>query len=72
VNNGLILGRSPTLVLGAVTALLNALQLLGILQLEPEQIAGLNVLAGAVVALVANTASIQIAAGQAAKGRVGR
>jgi hypothetical protein len=68
----MILGRSPNLVLGAVTALLNALQLLGILQLETEQIAALNVLAGAIVALVANTASIQIAAGQAAKARAGR
>jgi hypothetical protein len=68
----MILGRSPNLVLGAVTALLNALQLIGTLQLNPEQIAGLNVLAGAVVALVANTASIQIAAGNAAKARAGR
>ena len=68
----LILGRSPNLVLGAVTALLNALQLVGILQLNPEQIGGLNVLAGAVVALVANTASIQIDAGNAAKARAAR
>jgi hypothetical protein len=67
-----ILGRSPNLVLGAATALLNALQLLGILQLELDQIAGFNVLAGAVVALVANTASIQIAAGHAAKARAER
>lgn len=68
----MIAGRSPNLVLGAVTALINALQLLGILQLDPEQIAGLNVLAGAIVALVANSAPIQIAAGEAAKARAAR
>jgi hypothetical protein len=68
----MILGRSPNLVLGAVTALLNALQLLAIVHLDPEQIAGLNVLAGAVVALVANSTSIQIAAAEAAKARASR
>ena len=68
----MILGRSPNLVLGAVTALINALQLLAIIHLDAGQIAGLNVLAGAIVALIANSASIQIAAGEAAKTRASR
>ena len=65
----MIFGRSPNLVLGAVTALINALQLLAVIHLDANQIAGLNVLAGAVVALIANSNSIQSAAGDAAKAR---
>ena len=68
----MILDRSPNLVLGAVTAFINALQLLAVIHLDAAQIAGLNVLAGAIVALIANSAGIQIAAGEAAKDRAGR
>ena len=72
MTGGLILGRSPNLVLGAVTALLNALQLLAVIHLDATQLAGLNVLAGAVVALIANTSSIQIASGNAAADRASK
>ena len=65
----MILGRSPNLILGAVTAAINALQLLAVIHLDAAQIAGLNVLAGAVVALIANSGTIQIAAGKAAENR---
>ena len=67
----MIFGRSPNLVLGAFTALFNVVVLshLGGFDPTPELIAAVNIAAGAIIALVANTASIQIAAGQAAAER---
>lgn len=66
----MILGRSPNLVLGAFTALFNVVVLSGTLPgLTPELVAAVNIAAGAIIALIANTASIQIAAGDAAKAR---
>jgi hypothetical protein len=70
VSNGLILGRSPNLILGAFTALFNVIVLSKALPgLTPELVAGVNIAAGAVIALIANVASVQIAAGDAAKAR---
>lgn len=72
MNGGLIFGRSPNLVLGAFTAIFNVvvlvLQSQGT-QVTPELVAAVNIAAGAIVALIANTGSVQIAAGEAAKSR---
>jgi len=65
---GTILGRSPNLILALVAAALNAAVLLG-LNVDAEQVVALNALAFAIVAVIANTAAIQIAAGDAAKAR---
>lgn len=67
----MILGRSPNLVIGFATALIGAAALFHLGGFDPtsEQTAGLLGLVGAAVALIANTASIQIAAGQAAAAR---
>lgn len=71
MGNGLIFGRSPNLVLGAFTALFNVIVLSKVLGpgLTPELVAAVNIAAGAVIALIANAASIQVAAGEAAKAR---
>lgn len=71
MNNGLIFGRSPNLVLGALTAVFNVLVVahIGGFNPTPETIAAVNVALGAIIALVANTSSIQVAAGNAAKSR---
>lgn len=65
-----ILGRSPNLILGAITAFLNALVLLGVLHLDGAQLAGVNTAAGALILVIANDTSTQIAAGRAAETRV--
>jgi hypothetical protein len=66
----MILGRSPNLVLGAFTALFNVIVLTNVLTgLTPELVAAVNIAAGAIIALIANTASIQISAGDAARSR---
>jgi hypothetical protein len=68
---GLILGRSPNLVLGAVIAIINALQQLAVIHLDGQQLAGVNIAAGAIIALIANSATVQVAAGRAAQIRKG-
>ena len=67
----MILGRSPNLILGAFTALLNVAVLghIGGFNPTPELVAALNIAAGTLITLVANSASLQIQAGIAAKGR---
>ncbi len=71
MNAGLVFGRSPNLVLGFLTAAWNVVVIahVGGFNPTPELIAGVNILLGAFVALIANTASIQIAAADAAKAR---
>jgi len=51
---GTILGRNAGLWTGAIAAVLNALVLLGIWTLTSEQLAGVDVAAFALVALIAN------------------
>ena len=65
----MILGRSPNLILGAFTAIFNVIVLSNVVVFTPEIVAAVNIAAGAVIALIANTASIQIAAGDAAAAR---
>lgn len=69
----MILGRSPNLVFGAFVAIFNVIVLVAANQgatfFTPDIVAGINVAAGAVIALIANTNSIQIAAGNAAAAR---
>ena len=66
----MILGRSPNLILGAFTALFNVVVLAKVFpDITPELVAAINIAAGAIVVLIANTASIQIAAGDAAAAR---
>lgn len=67
----LVFGRSPNLILGAVTAIFNVIVVFHILGFNPDatQIAVTNVAFGAIIALIANTASIQVAAGIAASNR---
>ena len=71
MNGGLIFDRSPILILGAVSAILNALQLLAVIHLDAQQLAGVNIAAGAIIALIANSGTVQIAAGNAAAARKG-
>jgi hypothetical protein len=67
---GLILGRSPNLWLGAVTAIWGVI--VAVEHIDPV-IAGLVITAaGAIVALIAGSDSIQIAAGNAAQVRQGK
>lgn len=49
--------REPALISGAVLAILNALVLLGVLDLDADQIAGVNVAAAAVLALITRAVS---------------
>ena len=66
----MILGRSPNLVLGALTAVFNVFVIAHVPYVwDPAVVAAVNVAAGAVIALIANSASIQIAAGNAAQAR---
>lgn len=51
----MILGRSPNLFVGAITAVLNAVVLLGLVQLDAAQLAGLNIAAASLIALIAGT-----------------
>lgn len=51
----MILGRPPALFAAAITAVLNAIVLIGVITLDTAQIAGLNVAAGALIALIAGT-----------------
>jgi hypothetical protein len=64
----LIFGRSPNLILGATTAVFNVVVAFHVAGFDPniDQIAVVNVALGAIVALVANSDSIQVAAGKAA------
>jgi hypothetical protein len=50
----MILGRSPALWLGAIQALLNVLVVVFGVSLTIDQLAALNIAAGAVVGIVAN------------------
>ncbi len=52
----MIIGRPTNLWIAAITALLNATVLLGVVVLDALQIAGLNVAAAALIGLIANQA----------------
>lgn len=70
MNGGLIFGRSPNLVLGALTAVFNVFVIAHVPYVwDPATVGAINIAAGAVIALVANTTSIQVAAGNAAAAR---
>jgi len=72
MNGGLIFGRSPNLVLGFLLAVWNVIVLALNSQgteLDATLVAAVNILIGAFVALIANSATIQVAAGDAAKAR---
>ena len=70
MNNGLILGRSPNLILGALTAVFNVFVIAHVPYIwDPAVVAAINIAAGAVITLIANSATIQVAAGDAAKAR---
>ncbi len=70
MNGGLILGRSPNLILGALTAVFNVFVIAHIPYVwDPAVVAAVNIAAGAVITLIANTGSIAVAAGDAAKAR---
>lgn len=71
MNGGLIFGRSPNLVLGALTAVFNVFVVahIGGFAPTPETIAAVNIALGAVIALIANNGNIQQAAGKAAAAR---
>ena len=70
--SGTILGRPINLFLGAITAVINAAVLLGVVTLTPEQIAGLNTLAAAIITLLAGSDRIQAANGAAAAARAAK
>lgn len=65
----LIFGRSPNLILGAVTAIFNVVVVFHVGGFDPDtnQIAVTNVAFGAIIALVANSNTISQAAGAAAR-----
>lgn len=65
----MIFGRPANLYLGVITAALNAAQLLGLLNLTPDAIAALNILAAAVIALLAGVDRVVIADGLKAQRR---
>lgn len=67
----LIFGRSPNLVLGAGTAIFNTVVVfhIGGFDPTPDQVAVVNVMFGAIIALISNTSSVAIAAGRAAVAR---
>jgi hypothetical protein len=69
MTGGLILGRSPNLVVGVIIAVVGLLELIFPTAITQPIGAGIIVLGGAIVALIANTTSIQVAAGDAAKAR---
>lgn len=72
MQNGLILGRSPNLVVSLITAAVNLLVLLGALALTAAQIAGVDGFVLILIAVIANTPSVQIAAGNAAAHRASK
>jgi uncharacterized membrane protein YozB (DUF420 family) len=61
-------GRSPSLILGACTAIFNVIVAFHVAGFDPtvDQISIVNVAFGAIIALVSNSASTAIAAGEAA------
>lgn len=73
VNGGLVFGRSPNLVLGALTAIYNVFVIAHVPGVwDPAVVAAVNIALGAVIALIANSPSIQVAAGDAAKDRASK
>lgn len=62
----MILGRHPNLWLGFLTAVWNVIVLVGILTISAELSAGVNILLGSFILLLANTSSLTIDAGRAA------
>lgn len=72
MGNGLIFGRSPNLILGAFAAILGALNGLSVTHLDGTQMGLVTAAVGGVIAVVANTASIQQAAGKAAAARAAK
>ena len=68
----LVLGRSPNLALGAITAIFNVVVAFHVLGFNPDvgQITTVNLAFGALIAFVANQDSITTAAGEAAKARI--
>lgn len=67
----LIFGRSPNLVLGACTAVFNTAVVFHIFGFNPDaaQIGTVNVMFGAIIALIANSDAITVVAGNAARTR---
>lgn len=67
----LIFGRSPNLVIGAASAIYGVLAIFHVGGFSPtaDQTTYVTAAIGAVVALIANSGSIQAAAGDAAKAR---
>ena len=67
----LIFGRSPNLILGAVTAVFNVFVIYHVGGFTPttDQISVTNVALGAIIALVANSDTITTAAAKAAANR---
>lgn len=67
----LVFGRSPNLILGAVTAIFNVVVAFRVLGFAPtvDQIAVVNIAFGAIIAAIANDAGTQIKAGVAAATR---
>lgn len=65
----MILGRDPSLWLGAVTGVFNVAALFHVFNITADQLAGLDALAGLVIALVAGkvTNHAAILAAQSAK-----
>lgn len=66
----MLLGRSLTLWVGAATALLNALVIVGVLALSADQVAALNGAIAAVLALLATSDKLAVAKGNAAAARI--
>ena len=66
----MILGRSITLWTGAVAAILNAIVFLNVVTLTGDQVAALNALAFAVLALLASSDTLAVAKGRAAAARI--
>jgi hypothetical protein len=68
----MILGRSPNIVLGFLTAAFNAIVIFHLNGFAPtvEQTAAVNVLLGAGVLLIANTSELAVAAGVKAIARM--
>ena len=66
----MILGRSITLWTGAVAAILNAVVFLNVVTLTGDQVAALNALAFAVLALVASSDQLAVRKGEAAAARI--
>ena len=66
----LILGRSPNLILGALTAVFNVFVIANLPYVwDPAVVAAVNIAAAAVITLIAGSDSVQVAAGRAAAAR---